>query len=518
MLRSVLRFAGWLVGLLVVAMVLGGGIVGWRIGEWKASKARELLAPARQLALGLADLDVAALEAAARARSGRGPAPQACDKASQCLDQLCATTWPGKGPSLALLSLQHGVRGPWLATLASSGNAYPQVEGLGVEPAGPASAVARALERGEDTTQVRAGENQDETPQVSAYAWVRDAAGRKVAVLAVDRDQVLGEADLRAVAVAALPWLLVLLLGLVGALAWYFADTFVDPLETIRLLYQVQQAGYAAALPQPGSHQQAAASPVVAPRSQHDGLALPAQAVPAQPASASSQPAGPVPVAAAREGEAPIAVEPLALEAPTPLEPTTPAAEQAHPAQGAAHEAERVADQVAVPIPAVAAGAVVAAAPESPDLAAPLDAPPVVRLEPRVPLRVDLHTPPPEVRDYKRPLPEREPIDKFVREPESVLATKHVAELPARKAWELFTPAEKKVVAHAVEGISNGEIGKRMYVTPGTVKKHFTSIYSKFSQLHVFVQADTHDKRAAVVLAMQVAIDSRELDEARKRD
>jgi ATP/maltotriose-dependent transcriptional regulator MalT len=40
-------------------------------------------------------------------------------------------------------------------------------------------------------------------------------------------------------------------------------------------------------------------------------------------------------------------------------------------------------------------------------------------------------------------------------------------------------PTERKVVELVVEGLTNAEIGQRMFVTAGTVKSHLNHIYDK---------------------------------------
>jgi DNA-binding CsgD family transcriptional regulator len=42
-----------------------------------------------------------------------------------------------------------------------------------------------------------------------------------------------------------------------------------------------------------------------------------------------------------------------------------------------------------------------------------------------------------------------------------------------------LTPTELDVVRHAAAGLTNAEIGARMFVAPGTVKVHLSHIYAK---------------------------------------
>lgn len=45
--------------------------------------------------------------------------------------------------------------------------------------------------------------------------------------------------------------------------------------------------------------------------------------------------------------------------------------------------------------------------------------------------------------------------------------------------WASLTPTERDVVALAVEGLSNPEIGTRLYIGRGTVKTHLAHVYAK---------------------------------------
>jgi DNA-binding CsgD family transcriptional regulator len=45
--------------------------------------------------------------------------------------------------------------------------------------------------------------------------------------------------------------------------------------------------------------------------------------------------------------------------------------------------------------------------------------------------------------------------------------------------WESLTPTELRVVELAAEGLTNPEIGQRMFISRGTVKVHLSHIYSK---------------------------------------
>jgi DNA-binding CsgD family transcriptional regulator len=45
--------------------------------------------------------------------------------------------------------------------------------------------------------------------------------------------------------------------------------------------------------------------------------------------------------------------------------------------------------------------------------------------------------------------------------------------------WESLTPTELEIVRHAAAGLTNPEIGERMFISRGTVKVHLSHIYAK---------------------------------------
>ena len=45
--------------------------------------------------------------------------------------------------------------------------------------------------------------------------------------------------------------------------------------------------------------------------------------------------------------------------------------------------------------------------------------------------------------------------------------------------WESLTPTELKVVELAAKGLSNPEIGSRMFISRGTAKVHLSHVYAK---------------------------------------
>jgi DNA-binding CsgD family transcriptional regulator len=45
--------------------------------------------------------------------------------------------------------------------------------------------------------------------------------------------------------------------------------------------------------------------------------------------------------------------------------------------------------------------------------------------------------------------------------------------------WESLTPTELRVVELAAEGLTNPQIGERLFITRGTVKVHLSHVYGK---------------------------------------
>jgi len=45
--------------------------------------------------------------------------------------------------------------------------------------------------------------------------------------------------------------------------------------------------------------------------------------------------------------------------------------------------------------------------------------------------------------------------------------------------WDSLTPTELEVVRLVVDGLSNPEIGRRLFMSRGTVKTHLSHIYAK---------------------------------------
>jgi DNA-binding CsgD family transcriptional regulator len=47
------------------------------------------------------------------------------------------------------------------------------------------------------------------------------------------------------------------------------------------------------------------------------------------------------------------------------------------------------------------------------------------------------------------------------------------------RGWESLTPTEREVVHHIAAGLSNRQIGERMFISLGTVKAHLSHIFTK---------------------------------------
>ncbi len=60
------------------------------------------------------------------------------------------------------------------------------------------------------------------------------------------------------------------------------------------------------------------------------------------------------------------------------------------------------------------------------------------------------------------------------------------------RGWDSLTPTELEVVRHISAGLTNREIGERMFITPGTVKVHLSHIFAKLdtpSRAHLAAEA-----------------------------
>ncbi|MGH8574514.1 MAG: response regulator transcription factor, partial [Gammaproteobacteria bacterium] len=58
--------------------------------------------------------------------------------------------------------------------------------------------------------------------------------------------------------------------------------------------------------------------------------------------------------------------------------------------------------------------------------------------------------------------------------------------------WDSLTPTELDVVRHIAAGLTNRQIGERMFISPGTVKAHLSHIFAKLdtpSRSHLAAEA-----------------------------
>jgi DNA-binding CsgD family transcriptional regulator len=60
--------------------------------------------------------------------------------------------------------------------------------------------------------------------------------------------------------------------------------------------------------------------------------------------------------------------------------------------------------------------------------------------------------------------------------------------------WGSLTPTEARVVALVAEGLTNPQIGERMFISPGTVKTHLA---------HVFKKLDVHGRGELTAQAVE---------------
>jgi DNA-binding CsgD family transcriptional regulator len=65
------------------------------------------------------------------------------------------------------------------------------------------------------------------------------------------------------------------------------------------------------------------------------------------------------------------------------------------------------------------------------------------------------------------------------RAPDGGLGSDEVVLSGVPAGWERATPAEREVVRHVVEGLSNREIGERLFVSARTVETHLSHVYAK---------------------------------------
>ena len=56
------------------------------------------------------------------------------------------------------------------------------------------------------------------------------------------------------------------------------------------------------------------------------------------------------------------------------------------------------------------------------------------------------------------------------------------AQARPRLGWSSLTPTEAKVVDLVAQGLTNPEIGERLFISRGTVKSHLAHVYAKTGQ------------------------------------
>ena len=60
------------------------------------------------------------------------------------------------------------------------------------------------------------------------------------------------------------------------------------------------------------------------------------------------------------------------------------------------------------------------------------------------------------------------------------------------RGWDSLTPTELHLVHHIAAGLTNRQIGQRMFISPGTVKAHLSRIFAKLgtpSRSHLAAEA-----------------------------
>ena len=63
-----------------------------------------------------------------------------------------------------------------------------------------------------------------------------------------------------------------------------------------------------------------------------------------------------------------------------------------------------------------------------------------------------------------------------------VRRSRHVKHRSAQSGWQSLTPSERAVVNLVAEGLSNPQIGQRLYVSRRTVQTHLAHVFAK---LHI---------------------------------
>ncbi|PZS26225.1 MAG: hypothetical protein DLM61_18775 [Pseudonocardiales bacterium] len=61
--------------------------------------------------------------------------------------------------------------------------------------------------------------------------------------------------------------------------------------------------------------------------------------------------------------------------------------------------------------------------------------------------------------------------------------------------WDSLTPTELEIVRHTAAGLTNRQIGQRMFISPGTVKTHLSHVFAKLgmpSRSNLAAEATRH--------------------------
>jgi DNA-binding CsgD family transcriptional regulator len=76
------------------------------------------------------------------------------------------------------------------------------------------------------------------------------------------------------------------------------------------------------------------------------------------------------------------------------------------------------------------------------------------------------------------------------------------------RGWDSLTPTELQVVRHVTAGLTNRQIGERMFISPGTVKGHLA---------HIFTKLDTPSRSQLAAEATKRGLDPHAATDAPKR-
>ena len=72
---------------------------------------------------------------------------------------------------------------------------------------------------------------------------------------------------------------------------------------------------------------------------------------------------------------------------------------------------------------------------------------------------------------------------------------RHITHRRAQTGWQSLTPSERAVVELVTEGLTNPEIGQRLYVSRKTVQTHLMHVFAKLhmtSRAQLAAEATRH--------------------------